>query len=198
MGELNWSKSVNAVAAVAGEANHPGILRNSTAANTNVSALRMINNNNIGTITRGDVDSMTAIVRPRTMTAVKLMFGLIDNASGSDTSASDMIAFVFSTGVDNDDWSYITKSGGTGTTTATTTDIAADTWYKLEIRGISTGSIDFYINDVAVATGITSNIPSSSIAFTPVLSIQSTNSTTNTNFDIDYFRIRSIRYGARF
>jgi hypothetical protein len=197
IGDLGWTATVNNgnISYVAGVANHPGI-RNvaTTTSSGTIQSLRMSSSNSNLEFVRGDVDSLVAIIRPQTISAAEIRFGLFNNSQVAP--ASEMIAFQY----DTTNWETVTCvstcSGADLTETDTGTAASSNTWYKLEIRGISTSSITFYLNDTLVATH-TTDIPATTQGMVPAFQIQ-TNSAAAKDVDVDFFQLRSVRYGSRF
>lgn len=93
--------------------------------------------------------------------------------------------FEYNRAVNGDFWTCITNSGGSKTTTITSNATIASQFYNLNISVRGNGIIDFYINDIVVASH-TTNIPSVSCGI--MLVMRKTAGTTNiTSFAIDQF-----------
>lgn len=96
--------------------------------------------------------------------------------------------------VNGGNWQCVTKTGGVATTTDSGVASSND-WFKLEVVRVEAGQIDFYINDVLVASNVT-NIPlGQSVA--PVASVVNTAAASKI-ITVDYYRLIGTTIGSRF
>jgi len=77
--------------------------------------------------------------------------------TGALDAMNDTIAFISSEAQNSNNWVCMTQDGGVRTLTNTTVD-SRNTIKKMECRSIANGDIEFYIDDVLVATHST-NVP---------------------------------------
>lgn len=115
-------------AAVAGEANHPGILRLSSSATANsgiiISTYGTTTGNAVGFLIGGGEYS-SFVLRPQTLTNTTIRAGHIDTGNSSD--ATDGVYFEVVAGA------VVGKcaSNATRTSTATLATLSTNTWYRL-------------------------------------------------------------------
>jgi len=94
------------------------------------------------------------------ITSIRLWAGMCaSNPVGLDAPGTIQLAcFKYSTVTDTAFWRAVTCDGATTTTTVTTSAIAADTRYVFLIDWSNPARIDFWINDICVASH-TTNLP---------------------------------------
>lgn len=186
IGILNWTSSATTSTVVAAEEDHPGIYRIATNTTSgNIARLHLGGAATDGMFYAGDLDRLTAVIRPQNNTNMKIKFGLFQ--STSDTGGgTDGIYFDFSTLV-GPEWYCTTRASSTSTSQATLTAVSAATWYKLDIvrNGVN---IDFYIDDALVATN-TTNIPLG--ALNVGFQVECRDTGNAKSIDIDFFRLKS-------
>ncbi len=121
--------------------------------------------------------------------------GFMNYTSGSSPSTGDPAAGIFFK--HNDDisanWQVVTRNSSTSTTTTTTIAVTADQWYKLRFVVNAAGnSVEFYIDDVLVATH-TTNIPTSTTGMRIVAKTEKTSGNTDMTFSTDWWLTKMIR-----
>jgi hypothetical protein len=191
VGELGWlqvATGSGTIAATVGVANHPGIYTLSTGT-TSGSTQRI--DLTAEAYLPADIDSIQGIIRPTVITSAKYRFGLLVS-TGTLGEGSDGVYFSFSP-ADSANWRAITESGGVKTATNTTVAVTANNWYFLELRRLSNGNWEFYVNNVLEATHST-NIPT---AANEVTFVAENTAAANKTLDVDWFYVRSKQLGQR-
>jgi hypothetical protein len=121
--------------------------------------------------------------------------GFMNYGSGNSPTKGDPAAGIFFK--HNDDvsanWQVVTRNASTSTTTTTTVAVTADQWYKLRFIVNAAGSqVDFYIDDVLVASH-TTNIPTSTTGMRIVAKTEKTSGDTDMTFSTDWWLTKMIR-----
>jgi hypothetical protein len=149
-------------AKIAGEQNHPGILRTSSSTTTNSGGYCIIEGTAFR-LTGGEVFELTFQHRVASGTATTLRFGFLDNTTSSDAvdgcyfeCPAASLALVGKT-----------SSNSTRSTTATIYTLTVNTWYRAKVVVNSNAtSVTFYLyNDAGSLLGsqsLTTNIPTAS------------------------------------
>jgi hypothetical protein len=175
---------------IAGEANHPGILRMATSGALSSSATIFRGGDNaFEYMLAEDVYALEVVARIVTATSVLVDFGFASDATGTVT---DRIIFEFDTNSDTTIHT-ITEEGDVATNNDT--DVAPGTgWNVYTILQESPGTVEFFIDDVLETTHST-NVPDAEgvNVFARVLS----RTAAVRNLDLDYIAFESQDLGAR-
>jgi hypothetical protein len=185
-GRLNWLNSNGGSnAAVAGEADHPGIIRMSAASAQSTIYLRITSGT--GSFLPAEDFDLTWIIRPTQVDAdTGIRLGLAaDSLAAFGTKPANGLYFEFLLGGTN--WLRTARASSVETATAVDTGVAvaAATWYKLRIRRIDGSTIGYTINAGSEQT-LTANIPTA--ALTPFANIFANVAGPKT-MDVDYFSL---------
>lgn len=182
-----WSFKVNstiAIAKIAAEAGHPGIIQLRASANGALCAICLADEGTtIGSVLPADFFDITWICRPvQNDTNTIHRIGLFNpNVAGA---FSDAIYFA-KEAADN----FFTgncKAASTTTTTASFGAYDANDWYRFKLRRIDASTIGFSINDGTELTAAT-NVPT--VPLVPAAYVSST-AAANKDLDIDFFDMK--------
>lgn len=192
IGENSWEvteNGVNAINSISSERYHPGIVEIELAANTDnyydiaLKNLSLIQN---------DAFSLIFLFRiPTTVTNQTVCVGL-GSAGTDDNIGAEGIFLKYDSGTAN--WIATVRTGSTSTTIDSGIAVAADTWYKLEIKNVG-GVIQFYINDQLV-TGFDSGF-STTLDMYPRFRIK-TKANEAKKLHVDNFVFQSYSLGNRY
>lgn len=126
-------------------------------------------------------------------------FGITSASSTAGTNPVSYVGIVYNEGTSfnldnntggNPNFTFNTAEASTRTRTIGTSPVTANTWYRLRIEvNPATPVVNFYVNDVLVATH-TTNIPTSSILITPIMRMVKTIGTTNREVACDYIALK--------
>lgn len=197
IGELGWTLAdlgdgAPAVAHGAGEVNHPGIITVGTGATTPAAddgfILQTVDTDPFILTSASKGIYVASIVRfPTDLTAKVFRFGLRDDVAAAIPSSGVWLDFdqTVAAGV----WQVGSTKATVGGLTATTSVVAAATWYKLEIVADDT-ECQFYVDGVLVGSETTAaNIPA--VGLFPFFTGETDAGTTEEFFDIDAFMLRA-------
>lgn len=107
---------------------------------------------------------LTAIKMPASLTGGRTWIGLTTaDPAASDSPANNSAMFRYTNGVDTN-WTCITRDGATDNPQDSGVTVTGGGLYILEVKVVSTSSIEFYINGTLVKTLI-ANLPGSTTAF---------------------------------
>lgn len=172
---------------------HIGTLRLTTATTSgdNLSLLytRDFNDVAAGASTDASIDlshvyQLDMWVRIPTITTMGVRIGLAQDGIGTSFGTAS-ISYIYSAAAGTD-WKIETRTASTSTTTNTAVTVVAGTWYKLTIVRNSATSYGFYVNNTAINTNITSNVPTADMVLSMNLV---TNTTAARDVDIDRWRV---------
>jgi hypothetical protein len=186
VGDLGWITNNSGTASkVAGSANHPGVLRFTTAsANGSISTI------SLGTTSVLPVANLSGLPW-RQVAAVRVRMGFADNITFTSTPPSNGIYFegINGTGAT---WNGMVASGGVITASVTGSfSFSAGVFHTFEIRNdpfsSSGNNVTFWVDGTLQGSGaITSGIPSNA-PMVPFVEIVNTG-TSARSFDIDTFQ----------
>lgn len=193
----NWfveaQSNSGSIQPLVGIASHPGIVRLSTGTTSldGITLYRGVAGEmGAGTTLFNQIYSAEFIVRCPTVTTVGFTLGFTDGLSHGTNS----INFAFDTTTHGTTMFTWTSEGGTDTTTDTGVTISANTWNVYSILQESSGTVDFYIDDVLETTH-TTNVPD---AETGDLGIRLfTRTAAARTLDVDYVSFESLELTAR-
>ena len=197
IGELGWTLTDlgtggPAVVHGAGEVNHPGIITVGTGATTPAAddgfILQTVDTDPFILTSSSTGIYVAAVVRfPTDLTAKVFRFGLRDDATAAIPSSGVWFDFDQTTAAGV--WQVGSTKATVGGLTATTSVVAAATWYKLEIAADDT-EVQFYVDGVLVGRETTAaNIPA--VGLFPAFTGETDAGTTEEFFDIDAFMLRA-------
>lgn len=181
-GQYTWSNQSSgagaAVTNVAGEADHPGIRQFTTG--TTAAGFAGLNTRTTFIDPDGG-DCCRMILRLSANTGIILRLGIQDTFTGADVTDGYYFEFDPATSAN---WLMCTAAGGSRTKTASSSAVAATTWYRLDIVVNSANtSVEFFVDGVSIGT-VATNIPTNTTGVT--LMIQNDGvSTTSVNCDLD-------------
>lgn len=191
IGELAWERlevGVNILNSVANTRFHPGIIE---------IELDDVTNNYVDLSLRcldfiqNDIKSLIFLIRiPTNVTNRTISIGL-GSAGTDDNLGAESIFFKYDSGTAN--WIATVRTGSVSTTIDSGVAVAADTWYKLELRNTG-GAIQFYINNQLKA-GFSTGF-STSAAMNPRYRIK-TKANESKLLWIDKFLFESLELGSR-
>lgn len=164
------------------DAGHPGVIQLQTIHTGAASWSAAMSLRPIALV---DFDRATYIVKTQSVySASSVIVGLVDDATDLEYPNGGIY---FEYDANSTVWRAKTKVGGVETNVSTGVSVANSTWYRLEIRKVSS-TYYFYINGTQVATSST-NIPT--LPQTPYFGVWNSNSTEEGKLRIDYFSMRS-------
>ena len=110
--------------------------------------------------TENQVEWECAIKTGAAVTTQLIWAGLKLTNTPTIATDDDQVWFRYSTDDSNTYWMMNYSIGGTDTETATGIAVAANTWYRLRIKILSSRAAEFYINDVLVgrSTALTNDV----------------------------------------
>jgi hypothetical protein len=190
-GSGNWTSESTSgsggVTSVAGELNHPGILRLSSSSTSGaLSALHrgLKNTTHPAPIFANQVFRVQFIVRLPSVAQCRLIVGL---AAPSWFSTTDSMLMTFDTNVGTD-WVCSTSASGSATSTPNTASTVSTNWVRLTIQQTTVGTVEFYVDSTLIATR-TTNVPAA-VALQPTI-IVGTRTSSPKSVDIDFFALES-------
>jgi hypothetical protein len=189
-GSGNWtsesSSGTGTITAVAGETDHPGILRLSTSGtlNAQVALHRGFKSiTGLATIQANQVFRAQFIIRLNSTASVAAVIGL---ATGTFALTNE-ITFNYSSAAGTD-WTATTSAASSSTTTPNTSVAASTNWVRLTIQQTTVGTVEFYVNATLVATR-TTNVPGG-VPLVPFIRIITLTGSAKT-IDVDWFALES-------
>lgn len=192
VGDNGWI-ATGTVAYIAGEANHPGIIRMTTAA-TNGTA-QYLHPATVTTIPWlvTDISEARVVFRIGAVTAVSFSCGFMTDHSNTGSGGGESIRLNFDSSA-SANFRTITKNSGGTTTTGTSTAAAANTWYLARYVRNGSGNWEFYLNGTLLNTH-TTNLATGAVGFscnsTPLENVAKT-------WDIDYIQVTTKTLGNRY
>lgn len=181
-GEYSWSNQTSgtgaAVANQGGQANHPGIRRYSTG--TTAAGYAGLNNRLTFIFPNGS-DNWEGIIYLSANTGIILRIGMADFSTSADCTDGYYFEFNPATSAN---WLMCCAAGGTRTKTASSSAVAASTWYRLKVV-VNAGntSAEFFVNGTSIGT-VSTNLPSNTTGLAGIIQNDGV-STTNVDLDID-------------
>lgn len=164
---------------IAGEADHPGIVRVSASSASAIAALTLTSTSSVAPLLPASNFDITFICRPNQKDADSgYRIGLFNATVAA--SVNDVICF---NAIGNTDFAGICINGGVQTSTAGTFSYTAATWYRFRIRRVDASTIGFSVNGGTEQT-VTTNVPT--VALTPAAYVYRASSGTKT-LDTDLF-----------
>lgn len=131
----------------------------------------------------------------------KIMTGFMDVLPSSGLDSVDGAYFSYTDSLNSGKWELITTAASTRTRTDSGVTVANNTWYTLKTIVRSIGGVltaQFYINDVKVASDVTTNIPTGTANATGYGSHNAKMAgTTNVPSYIDYIEVIGYIPGRR-
>jgi hypothetical protein len=118
-----------------------------------------------------------------------IKLGLQDSSAIGD--ASNCICIGYSSTINSGNWRGTTRNASTSTFVNSSIAVAANTWYKLQIRINAAGTnVEFFIDGVSIGSS-TTNIPTgNAMRLMASIEKQGTSSATSRSMDIDYVYYR--------
>ena len=126
------------------------------------------------------------IFRMDSIANIEVRIGILDDVDASASGITDGVWFDF-TPATSANWRTITEASNTQTLNASSTAVAAATWYKIEMVRLSGGNWEFYLDDVLLFTHST-NLPTD--ALIPTYTVVKTTGA-DKSVDADYFSLTS-------
>lgn len=180
-----WRNFGTSPSQIDGEANHPGILRATTATtNNSTSGISLyIDSSGDRMIVPSDYFDMQFVFRPQNVdTGVLLRLGISYNSTL--TTATDGIYLERLDGETT--FHGVCRSSSSQTRTASLGTAVAATWYAVRIRRIDSSTIGFTLNGGTELT-LTTNIPTAGL--TPMVLISKQSDSGAKSVDVDYFDV---------
>lgn len=173
------------VTAVAGVANHPGIISANTGTTTTGVAGWSLGVGNALVLGGGTKWSYESIVRMPILSANPQVYTIQSGYVNTTTATpADGCFLQYSNSINGGDFEAVCRSSGTSSECDTLLAPMAGQWYKLKtVVNATRTSADFYIDGVLECT-ITSNITSAAVS--PMVLIRKTSNTTARTLEIDY------------
>lgn len=160
-GDTNWTVTAASFARKAGEANHPGIVSNTTAG-----GLLQKSSNGSDSIPLGaGTVTVDFIIRVVTTGAVDIYIGLTDSTLPNAEPANGCY-FLYNSGTNSGNWVGKTANGGTRSSANSANAVVAGNWVRLTIVVNAAGtSVAYFVNNVQITNSpLTTNIPAVSLA----------------------------------
>lgn len=190
VGQIGWKTGGSGTTSVnPGEANHPGILVQSTGSVSAQNRYILTGDGGNASFIATDVDRFMGIFRITAITNVTAIFGLTQDGTAPPGTAG--VYFIFDPAT-NANWQTVTRAASTSTTNTSTVAAVANNWFQFEGRR-NGSNWEMYINGTLRFTHST-NLPT--VAVSPVFFIQ-TNTTTNRDMNVDFFALSSSVLGQR-
>jgi hypothetical protein len=159
------------------------------------SIVRVGDNNAVAHYLGNGVYTMQFFANIETLSdATNRFYNFFGGTSSNNLLSTNAISFIYDEGTNiygaaSPNWKCVTRISPTTTTTITTVPVVASQWFVLRIVvNENASSVQFFINNVLVATH-TTNIPT---LITPRVAMVKTIGTTNRNTFLDYILIQQI------
>jgi len=206
IGKLGWNFAsaggVGTYGFQAGESDHPGIYRiASHSDNTDAMWIYLSRNQVVPTaqlpcILANQIDAVSFIVRIPTITTCMARVGLSDDLT--DVTAAQWganAAWFDFTPASSANWRTYTRAAAVSSAAQSTgIAVTAGNWYVLKIIRTAGGNFTFYVNDILKTTHAT-NQPT--VVINAGAQIK-TLTTAQRTLDLDYFRLKTARFGNRY
>lgn len=198
IGVLKWVTvspvGTGAPVRIAPTSNHPGIIQLGTSAASGDNDVLMLEAA-VGNacMIPTDTERFAWIVRIPTITTVVVRIGLMQDISAASGGTAGAY-FEFDSAADADSWRTVTRQASTSTTnTSAGANAVANNWMLLEAVRLSGGNWEFYINNTLAFTH-SANLPTTACNIGCIVQTATTAART---LDIDYFKLRTVKFGQR-
>lgn len=163
VGTQGWSTSATSSQQIPSESNHPGIFQLVTAATTsNIARVGLGSGGPGSMILPTDVSTFTWIIRPQTVTSVRIRAGILQDIGGSEGGTAG--AYFELDTAESTSWQVVTRQASTTTAATCSGTVTAATWYKLAAVRNGSGNWEYSINGTLCATN-TTNLPTTAANF---------------------------------